>query len=232
MRNIKLFSLKWSLSEWCFMHCYTIYYGQWTFFANVTSTLGTKKKIVCPCSQEICIMPAAQNPWTAAIVDKTGYFFNCKSFPWPWLKSSSRMSIRLFSAGLALHTWPTVNTRVCASDSWLMLCHVREQDPDLRIGTASRAPHHNAAEPSGTDPNRANGSRSWAPNRPSVSLSAPVSSSDPNANWHLINILSEGFISLTSRCLFSFSPLKTMDALITQNSICVRERDPRPARTG
>lgn len=73
MRNIKLFSLKWSLSEWCFMHCYTIYYGQWTFFANVTSTLGTKK-IVCPCSQEICIMPAAQNPWTAAIVDKTGHF--------------------------------------------------------------------------------------------------------------------------------------------------------------
>lgn len=133
------------------------------------------------------------------------------------------MSIRLFSACLTLNTWPVVNTRICAPDSWLMLCHVRERDPDLWIGTAFRAPHHNATEPRGTDPNRANGSRSWAPNRPSVSLSAPVSSSDPNTNWHLINILSEGFISLTSCCLSS-SPLKTTDALITQNSICVRER--------
>lgn len=57
-------------------------------------------------------------------------------------------------------------------------------------------------------------------NRPS----APLSSSDPNTNWHLINILSEGFISLTSRCLFFFSLRKTIDALITQNSICERER--------
>ncbi len=133
---------------------------------------------------------------------------------------------QVFSTGFTLHTWPAVDTRVCAPDSWLMLCHVREQDPDPSIGTASRAPHHNATEPRGTDPNRANGSRSWAPYRPSVSLSAPVSSSDPNTNWHLINILSEGFISLTftSRCL-SFSLLKTMDALITQDAICVRERN-------
>lgn len=125
-----------------------------------------------------------------------------------------------------LHAAHMAGARVCAADSWFMLCHVREQDPDPIIGTASRAPHHNATEPRGTDPNRANGSRSWAPYRPSISLSAPVSSSDPNTNWHLINILSEGFISLTftSRCLSSFALLKTMDALITQNSICVRER--------
>lgn len=196
---------------------------------------------MCVSTIDLYYANSTKSPWTAANLDKTGHFVlevafsNILSTAKVYRDPDWNTVLEWASGYSALASRCTHGRRwkhVCAPDSWLMLCHVREQDPDPSIGTASRAPHHNATEPRGTDPNRANGSRSWAPYRPSVSLSAPVSSSDPNTNWHLINILSEGFISLTSRCLSSFSPLKTIDALITQNSICTRERDPRPVHSG
>lgn len=118
----------------------------------------------------------------------------------------------------------TGGTRVCDSDSWVMLCHVRERDSDLWIGTPepSRAPHHNATEPGEPFQTEQMG---HAAELLSISLSAPFSFPDPNTIWHLINMLSESFISLMSRCLSSVSPLKTTRALITQNSIGERERD-------
>lgn len=114
----------------------------------------------------------------------------------------------------------TSGTRSCDSDSWVMLCHVRERDADPRIGTPepSRAPHHNATEPGEPFQTEQMG---HAVELLSVSLSAPFSFPDPNTIWHLINMLSESFISLMSRCLSSISP----NALITQNSIWEKEKE-------
>jgi len=188
--------------------------------ANMIWSFGTKKWHVSMFTRDLHYDSRTKGSWTTIILDAPGHFpahaqsWFVLSLSWPCTKFNFWMSFRLFSAGpYAAHVsgWKRLTADSCSamSESKIQICGL-ERHPEHLITTPLNR--------GGSDPNRANGSRSRAPKQ------ANVSSSDPNTNWHLINILSEGFISLTSRCLSSPSQWTTIDALITQNSICMRER--------
>lgn len=166
--------------------------------------------------------------WTATILDAAGHFQACAQ-SWFVLDVSfvTLYEIQFLNELQVIQCRPLTLTHMSGWKHAWQLTHAlpcqraRSRSVDWNGIQSTRAPHHNTTEPGG-DPIQTEqmGHAVELQNRPS----APLSSSDPNTNWHLINILSEGFISLTSRCLFFFSLRKTIDALITQNSICERER--------